>query len=51
MSVMVGIIIVGAAALTIIGVMYLVLQEKHEHEEYYVPGQSNETPDTKDTHA
>lgn len=49
MSVMVGIIIVGAAAMTIVGVMYLVLQEKHEHEEYYIPGQPAD--DSKDTHA
>lgn len=51
MSIMVGMIIVGVAALTIIGVMYLVMQEKHEHEEYYIPGQPAENPDSKDAHA
>lgn len=37
MEILVGVLIISVAALTIIGVMYIVLQEKHEHEEHFIP--------------
>ena len=37
MGTLVGIILVVLAAATIIGVLWVVMQEKHTHEEYYIP--------------
>jgi hypothetical protein len=37
LTVLVGILIVGIAFATVVGVLYLVMQEKHEHEDHYVP--------------
>lgn len=43
---LVGGLIVGIAAFSIVGVMYIVLQEKHEHEEHYIvpPPSEQNTP-------
>lgn len=48
LSVVVSLLVVLMAALTIVGVMVLVLREKHEHEEYYIPGQTPEMRATEE---
>jgi hypothetical protein len=42
MGVLISLIIILTAAATVVGVMYMVLQEKHEHEEWFIPPE--ETP-------
>jgi hypothetical protein len=42
MSVFVGLLLITIAAVTVGSVLFLVMQEKHEHEEHYIPGQTPE---------
>lgn len=39
----VGILLVVIAAASVIGVMWIVMKEKHEHEEHYIPPARTET--------
>ncbi|MBE2268056.1 MAG: hypothetical protein IAE80_07465 [Anaerolinea sp.] len=47
---LVGIMLIVIAAASIIGVMYIVLQEKHEHEEHYIPPAPGEKSTESDSH-
>jgi hypothetical protein len=38
MAGLVGVILVGMALFSIVGVMFMIVREKHEHEEWYQPG-------------
>ncbi len=42
MSVFVGLILVVLAFVVVTGVLVMVMREKHEHEEHYIPGQTPE---------
>ncbi|MDX2162921.1 MAG: hypothetical protein SF162_16515 [bacterium] len=44
MSALVGFLLVAIAAITVGGVLFIVMQEKHDHEEHYLPGQTPELP-------
>ncbi len=44
MNNLVGILLIVIAASTMVPVVYLVMQEKHEHEEYYIPPQPGLRP-------
>lgn len=48
MPALVGLLIVLIAAVSVGGVLFLVMQEKHEHEEQYIPGQTPEMLNTSE---
>jgi hypothetical protein len=47
MGPLVGFILIAVAAISIVAVMYFVLQEKHEHEDWYQPpaGEAGSQPE------
>ena len=42
----VGLLLVVIAAISVVAVMYIVMKEKHDPEEYYIPPARSETPRT-----
>lgn len=48
MGLLVSLIIIGGAIATVVAVMWAVMQEKHTHEEWYIPPET--TADTAGSH-
>jgi hypothetical protein len=46
MEFLIGVILVALALFSVVGVMYFVLTEKMEHEEYFIPPPASEPSDS-----
>jgi hypothetical protein len=48
MGLLVSVIIIGGAIASVVAVMWAVMQEKHTHEEWYIPPESTDATSSHD---